>query len=211
MTFAFMIAALALAGLVVRIAWVRAGLAVVGGLIAIYVFPFELSGPALVAGWAGVAGAGLVVHARVVMPRIGVSLREDRVPALGLPELIATPVSAAVSWLSGIVRPSFVATAAIAGTCAIAHLVLFDYPAFSIVSGTPHAIPFVGLPGLAFGIILVAIAATGLLVTTAWVRVGLAALGGLLAFYVFPFELSGPALVAGWAASRRPRSRSRFS
>jgi uncharacterized membrane protein len=200
MTFGFMLAALAVTGLIVRIAWVRAGLAAVGGLVAIYVFPFELSGPALVAGWATLAAAGLVVYDRVVMPRIAGDFVEDRVPALGLPELVVVAVAEAVSELSRIVRPSFVTTAALAGVGAIAHLVVFDYPALSIYVGTPHDIPFDGLPGLAFAIVLGAIVATGLLVPIAWGRVGLAALGGLVTMYVFPFELSGPALVAGWAA-----------
>ena len=200
MTFAFMIAALAVAGLIVRIAWVRAGLAVVGGLVAIYVFPFELSGTALVAGWAALATAAFVLYARVVMPHIRSDFQEDRVPALSLPGLIVAPVAEAVSWLSRVLRPCFVATAVIAGVGAIAHLAVFDYPALSIYAGTPHDIPFVGLPGLAFAIVLAAIVGTGLLVPFAWVRVGLTALGGLVALYVFPFELSGPALVASWAA-----------
>jgi hypothetical protein len=200
MTFAFMIAALAVAGLIVRIAWVRAGFAVVGGLVAIYVFPFELSGPALVAGWAILATAAFGLYARVVMLRIRGDFREDRVPALGLPEPIVAPVAEAVSWLSAVVRPCFVATAVIAGAGAIAHLAVFDYPALSIYAGTPHDIPFIGLPGLAFAIVLAAMVGTGLLVPIAWVRVGLTALGGLVALYVFPFELSGPALVASWAA-----------
>ena len=200
MTFAFMIAALVVTGLIVRIAWVRAGLAVVGGLVAIYVFPFELSGSALVAGWAALAAAGLGVYARVVMLPIAGDFKEDRVPALGLPGPIVAPVAEAVSFLSGVVRPAFVATAVIAGVGAIAHLAVVDYPAFSIYAGTPHEVPFVGLPGLSFAIVLAAILGSGLLVPLAWVRVGLAALGGLVALYAFPFELSGPALVAGWAA-----------
>jgi hypothetical protein len=199
MTFAFMIAALAVAGLIVRIAWVRAGLAVVGGLVAIYVFPFELSGPALVAGWAALATAGFGLCSGVVLPHIQSDFREHRVPALGLPEPIVAPVAEAVAWLSAIVRLCFIATALIAGAGAIAHLAVFDYPALSIFAGTPHDIPFVGLPGLAFAIVLAAMVGTGLLVPIAWVRVGLAALGGLVALYVLPFELSGPALVASWA------------
>jgi hypothetical protein len=200
MTFAFMVAALAVAGLIVPIAWVRAGFAAAGGLVAIYVFPFELSGVALVAGWAILATAAFGLYARVVMRHIPGDFREDRVPALGLPEPIVAPVGEAVAWLSAVVRPCFVATAVIAGAGAIAHLAVFDYPALSIYAGTPHDIPFVGLPGLAFAIVLAAMVGTGLLVPIAWLRVGLTALGGLVAVYVFPFELSGPALVASWAA-----------
>jgi hypothetical protein len=200
MTFAFMIAALAVATLIVPIAWIRAGLGVVGGLLALYVFPFELSGPALVAAWAALAAVGLVVFARVVMPRIARDFHEDRVPALGLPGLIGTPVAEAVSWLSNVVRPCALAVAFVAGIAAIAHLASFEYPAASILVGTPHDIPFVGLPGLAFAILLAAILGAGLFVPMASTRIGLTALGGLIALYVFPFELSGPALVAAWAA-----------
>ena len=200
MTFAFMIAALAVTGLIVQIAWVRAGLAALGGLLAVYVFPFELSGPDLVAGWAAIATAGFVAYARVVAPRIAADFHEDRVPALGLPGPIVAPVGAAAWSLSRLARPSVLAVALLAGMGALAHLVVLDYPARDIWTGTPHAIPFVGLPGLSFAIVIAAIAVTGLLVRVAWVRIGLTALGGLVAFYVFPFELSGPDLVAGWAA-----------
>ncbi|MFI5259273.1 MAG: DUF2339 domain-containing protein [Candidatus Limnocylindrales bacterium] len=200
MTFAFMIAALAVATLLVPIAWVRAGLVVAGGLVALYVFPFELSGPALVAAWATLAAAGMVVYARVVMPRMEPDFHENRIRALGLPPLIGAPVTETVSMLSGLVRPSFLAAAILAGVGSIAHLASFEYPAGSIYAGTPYAIPFVGLPGLAFAVFLTAIVVTGLLVPIASTRVGLTALGGLIALYVFPFELSGPSLVAAWAA-----------
>ena len=200
LTFAFMIAALAVAAVVVPIAWIRAGLGVVAALVAIYVFPFELAGPALVGAWAALAAVGLVVYARVVMPRIAGGFHENRVPALGLPGWIDTPVAGAVSLLSRAVRPSFLAIAIVAGFGAIGRLVTVEYPADSIYTGIPHEIPFVGLPGLAFGILLVAIAGTGLFIPAASVRIGLTALAGLLALYVFPFELSGPSLVAAWSA-----------
>jgi hypothetical protein len=199
MTFAFMFAALAVAAVIVPIAWVRAGLAVVAGLTAIYVFPFELSGPALVAGWAALAVAGLVVYARVVRTRIEPNFHENRVPALGLPRFIGEPLAEVVSWLSSVARPSFAAVALGSGCGAIAHLASYEYPAGFIMTGRSD-IPFVGLPGLAFAILLVAILTTGLLVPFASARVGLTALAGLIALYVFPFELSGPALVAAWAA-----------
>jgi uncharacterized membrane protein len=200
LTFAFMIAVLAVAAVVVPIAWIRAGLGVVAGLVAIYVFPFELAGPALVGAWAALAAVGLVVYARVVMLRIAGGFHENRVPALGLPGWIDTPVAGAVSLLSRAVRPSVMAVAVVAGTAAIGHLASVEYPAASILVGTPHETPFVGLPGLAFAILLAAIFGTGVLVPAASVRIGLTALAGLLALYVFPFELSGPALVAAWAA-----------
>ncbi len=200
MTFAFVVAALAVTGLIVRIAWIRAGLAVVGGLVAIYVFPFELSGPALVAGWMTLATAGLVLSVRVVGPRLAAASSETGVQALGLPKSLVAPVAEVVSSLRRLVHPAFLATAAVAGVGAIAHLGWFDYPAWMVLAGTPHDTPFVGLPGLSFAIVLAAIACAAALTPIASARIGLAAFGGLVAAYVLPFELSGPALVAGWAA-----------
>jgi hypothetical protein len=199
MTFAFVIAALIATGLAVPIAWVRAGLAVIGVLASIYVFPFELSGPALVGGWTGLAAAGFIVYARVVAPRIGADFREDRVAALALPGPVVRPVSTLVASLSQAIRPSFVAAATVAGVAALGHYVTYDYPLDAVDIGTAHELPFVGLPGLSAGIVLAGILAVGLFVRVPWVIVGLTALAGLVVAYAFPFELSGPALVWAWA------------
>jgi len=200
MTFAFMVAALAVAAVAVPIAWVRARLAALAGIVAIYVFPFELNGPALVAGWAALAAVGLVVYARVVRTRIAPDFHENRVPALGLPWFFGRPLDSAVSWLSRVARPSFLVVALASGVGAIAYLVTYEYPGNLIGTAPAHEIPFYGLPGLAFGILLLAIAATGLLLPGASARISLTALAGLLAIYVFPFELAGPSLIAAWAA-----------
>jgi hypothetical protein len=199
-TFAFMIGALLVGGLAVPIAWVRTALAVVGGLVAIYVFPFELTGTALVAGWAGLATVGLVLYFRVVAPRITIGFRESRIPSLALPGPIVAPVAASVAFLSELVRPAFLTTGLLAGIGALAHLATLDYPLNLIVTGTAQAVPFFWLPGLSFAIVLAALAVVGVLVPIASIRIGLTALGGLVALYVFPFELSGPALMSAWAA-----------
>ena len=198
MTFAFMIAALAVAAVAVPIAWVRARLAALAGIVAIYVFPFEMNGPALVAGWAALAAVGLVVYTRVVRTRIAPDFNENRVPALSLPWFFGQPLDSAVSWLSRVARPSFLVVALAAGVGAIAYLVTYEYPADLISAAPAHATPFYGLPGLAFGILILAIAGAGLLIPPASARIGLTALAGLLAIYVFPFELAGPSLVAAW-------------
>jgi hypothetical protein len=200
MTFAFMIAALVVAAVAVPIGWIRAGLAVVGGLVALYVFPFELSGTALVGGWAALAVVAAGLYARVVAPRIAIDFTETRLGTLALPAAIAAPVAGIVGFVSRMARPSVVAIAVLAGIAVLGHLGSLDYPANVILDGRPQEIPFVGLPGLAFAIVLAALVVAGLLVRVAWVRVALAAVGGLVALYVFPFELSGPALVWAWAA-----------
>jgi uncharacterized membrane protein len=198
--FAFVIGALVVAGLVVPIAWVRAGLAVVGGLLALYVFPFELSGGALVAGWAAIATACVVLFVRVVAPRIPAGFGEQRTVILQLPQRVVGAVAVVVAGLSGVVRPAVVATAIAAVIAVAGHFVLLDYPFWMIVRGTPQEVPFVGPPGLSFAIVVLALAVSGVLVPVTWTRVVVVALGGGVALYVLPFELSGPALMWAWAA-----------
>jgi hypothetical protein len=200
MTFAFLVGALVVAGLVVPVTWVRAWLAAVGALLTAYVLPFGLSGPALVAGWAALATAGFGTFARVVAPRIASDFREERTPVLRLPVRIAGPVAVAVAVASRAARPAYLAIAGIAGLCMLGQIVLVEYPVGSIVAGAPHEVPFVGSPGLSYAIVLAAIVATWLLVTVRWARIALTALGGLVTLYVLPFETSGALLVAAWSA-----------
>jgi hypothetical protein len=200
MTYGFMMAALAIAAIVVPIRWVRAGLAVVGGFVTLYVLPFEASGTALVGGWAGLAVIVTGLLARIVAPRLAADFVEDRTALLGLPAQAVRAVGQAIGFLSRELRPALASVAVLAGTGAIAHLVAFEYPATLLPDGAASTPPFMGLHGLAFAIVVAMLAATGLLVTSVGLRVGLVTLCGLIALYVFPFELSGPPLVWAWAA-----------
>jgi hypothetical protein len=200
MTFGFMIAALIVSAIAVPIGWVRAGLAVVGGLVTLYVLPFELSGTALVAGWAILAVGATGLFVRIVAPRLAPDFAEARTAALALPATVQPAAAYLVALVSSLVRPSVALVGALAGLAAVAHLASLDYPPADAVTGAASAIPFVGLHGLAFAIVLAMLAGLGLLVPLASARIGLTALGGLAALYVFPFELSGPALVWAWAA-----------
>jgi uncharacterized membrane protein len=200
MTYGFMMVALTVAAVVVPIRWVRAGMAVVGGMVTLYVLPFELSGTALVAGWAVLAVIATGFLVRIVAPRLAPRFVEDRTGLLGVPEPLAPGVALAVALLSRGIRPAIAAVAVLASTSAMAHLVTFEYPFAEIVDGAASVPPFIGLPGLAFVTIVAMLAAIGVLVAPRSVRLGLTALGGLVALYVFPFELSGPALAWAWAA-----------
>jgi len=200
MTYGFMMAALAVAAVAVPIRWVRVSLAVVGGFVTLYVLPFEVSGTALVAGWAGLAVIAAGLFSRIVAPRLGPDFAEDRTAILDLPAAVAPLVSQAVALISRAVRPALVAVAVLAGGAAIAHLVAFEYVPGRLFMGAASVPPFVGLHGLALAVVVAMLAAVGILVTASRTRVGLAALGGLVCLYVFPFELSGPTLVWAWAA-----------
>ena len=108
-------------------------LTALGGLVVADVVPFELSGPALVTAWAALATVGFVVEARLLAPRIG---------PLVDPAVASLPMRFA--------RPSVVAVASVAGICAIAHLVVVDYPldriGRTILSSPPYAGPERALP-----------------------------------------------------------------
>ncbi|HEX4897082.1 MAG TPA: DUF2339 domain-containing protein, partial [Candidatus Limnocylindrales bacterium] len=199
MTYGFMMAALAIAGLAVPVGWVRAGLTVVAGFVTLYILPFELSGTALVAGWAALAVIATGLLVRIVEPRIAPRFVEDRTGLLGLPARVAPAVAKVVGLLSRGVRSALAAIAVLAGTGALAHLVTFEYPARVIFDGAASAPPFAGLNGLAFAIVVAMFALAGVLVPSLRLRIGLSALAGLVALYVFPFELSGPMLVWAWA------------
>jgi hypothetical protein len=198
--FAFAMAAVVVAVILVPIAWIRAALGVVAGLVSLYVFPFEISGPALVGAWAALGAAGLVVYARVVARWIEPGFHEARIASLLLPKWIEKPAGSMVSGFSSTVRPAFLTVALAAGAAATIHLIAFEYPPDSIQAGLGHQIPFNGLPGLALGLLLAAILVTGVLIPSVRPRIALAALAGVLATYVFPPEMSGPTLVAAWAA-----------
>ncbi|MEW5992133.1 MAG: DUF2339 domain-containing protein [Chloroflexota bacterium] len=130
LTYGFMMAALAIAALAVPVGWVRAGLAVVGGFVTLYVLPFELSGTALVAGWAVLAIVATGLLARIVGPRIAADFVEDRTGILGLPTQVAPAVALTVGLLSRGVRPALAVLAAYAGTGAL--------PTSSRTSTRPH-------------------------------------------------------------------------
>ena len=134
------LAALLVAGLMVRLVWLRVGLAAMGWLLALYVLPFELDGSALVAAWSALGAAGMVIFQRVIAPRLPDSFREAGVPSLRIPASVAPTVTSLVVRLSEIARPLFLGAACLASAAAIAHLVAFEYPPDRIgtgLAGTP--------------------------------------------------------------------------
>jgi len=197
LTLGVILGGLLVAGIVTRIVWVRAWLAAIAGLLVAYALPFELSDTALVAGWAALGAAGIIAFHHLVAPNLAAEFREDRTPGLHLPPLVAEPADAVIGGLSGLARPAALATFLLAWAAAIGHLVLLEYPAWN-TAGYARDLPFVGTQGLAFALVLAGLTVVAALVGVAWVRVALAALAGLLAAWVLPFELSGPALVWAW-------------
>ncbi|HEU5330587.1 MAG TPA: DUF2339 domain-containing protein, partial [Thermomicrobiales bacterium] len=108
----------------------------------------------------------------------------------------------ALTWVYGWRRHGYSGIAgAIVGTLAIAHLLLYEYPILALPISTPnHARPFLNASATTLGFILLAFAAAGYFARSARVREALAALGTLLVIYALAFEVSGVALLTGWAA-----------
>ena len=159
-------------GLLVPIAWVRVGLTALGGLVALYVFPFELSGPALVASWAALATVAFAVEARVIEPRVG--------PAFEGPAL------------ARFVRPAVRAVGALTGVAVLAHLVVLDFPMYQLNVRILSTIPYVGPEGLSLAAALAALVAVGWLMGARWIRLGLSGIGVALLAFTVTFEVPLP-------------------
>ena len=145
---------------------IRYGLITAGLLAVAYSLPYELSGPALVAGWAAEAVAIVAIPGlrRYDHARVAIAL------------LALLPIS---------------------------HLVNFEYPVsqWTLIGAVgPGPFPFVDSAGLTLGCLLVAAFAGGWLSRSHDVRCGLTTAGLLAVAYSLPYELTGIALVAGWAA-----------
>jgi uncharacterized membrane protein len=162
---AAMVLAGLLAGWLSRSRQILEAISIAGLVVVAFTLPFELSGSALVAGWAAEA---------VALVAIGGFRRYPY-------------ASVAVVLLS--VLP-------------VLHLVCFEYPGLLwSLKGTsgPGPYPFADSAGLTLGCLLVAAFAGGWLSKSQDVRYGLITAGLLAVAYSLPYELSGPALVAGWA------------
>jgi hypothetical protein len=201
LTFGFMLASIAVAAVPLRAGWLRAALAVVAGLVAIWVAPFELSGPALVAAWAGIAAGGSVLFVRIVGPALTAALaqRDDPIRALELPRWLAPSVSGVVVAVRSAVAPAWIGGTLLAWAGAFGHVVTLDYPFLSSGAWFAASHSFLGESALAFGLVLFAAAVTGLLIAATWIRMWLGAAAVALTLYVLPFELSGEVLVWAWA------------
>jgi hypothetical protein len=173
-------------------------------------FPFADSA-GLTLGSLLVAGllAGLVSRSRDV--RLGLVVVGSLVVAYSLPFELSGPALVA-SWSAegvaltaiwGFRRNPYVAGAAgVVGALAVAHLGGYDYPwlQWSLKGAAgPGLFPFADSAGLALGCLLVAGVLVGTLSRSHSMRCGMTTAGLLLVAYALPFELSGVALVAGWA------------
>ena len=96
-------------------------------------------------------------------------------------------------------RPLEAFAAAALGVLTVLHFIALEYPVNELTATIPNGTPFWNLEGLALAAALCAAAAVGVLLPDVAVRRWLVAAGGAVIAYALPFELTGWALVAGWA------------
>jgi hypothetical protein len=184
LAFAIVVAMLAGAGALVPSLRLRIGLTALAGLVALYVFPFELSGPALVWAWAGLATAAMVVQARVVGPRLD-PIRPAAADAL----VDVTPI----------VRPAVGLVGGLAYVAVLGHLVTLDFPAGKLGDVILSTFPYAGSEGLSLAAALVALATMAWLIPVRALRLGAAGIGSALLAYSVTFEIGRPHVMLAWA------------
>lgn len=112
--------------------------------------------------------------------------------------------AAALAWVYARRDHRYSAGAAIVlGALAVGHLLAFEYPIYRLtfeggIQGSAR--PFVNAAGGTLVFLLLALVVAGALARRLDIRVALAFAGALLVIYALPFELSGLALLGGWAA-----------
>jgi hypothetical protein len=199
-TLAFLLAALAVAGVVLKARGGRTALAALAAGLITYALPFELSGVALVAAWSAIFTLSILAERFVVVPERADQPRRDvRATAAPASRLAALWADRPPSLGSRAIR-SLRVPAAIALSAAVGHVMTREYPLRLGDEAWAHETPFYGLESLALFSVLAALT----VVSAGWhdraIRAVLIALATGLVAYVMPAEISGVALVGGWLA-----------
>jgi len=175
-----------LIGILSRSHSVRCGMATAGLLLVVYSLPFELSGVALVAGWAILLPASIAAEGAL-----------DRLP--GVPESRASQRKTPVILMDESHWPdSLLLPAGAAAFLAVAHMLLYEMPISSAAAIVLPAVPFVDLATasamIGVGSFLLAAAITA----RPDLRVGAIVVAAALAAYTMVFELALPYAVVAW-------------
>jgi hypothetical protein len=166
----------------------RCGLTTAGLMAVAYSLPFELSGIALVAGWAVLVPASVAAEALL-----------DRLP--GVPasrsELRRKPIieMSDVHWPDAPLLAT--ATTVFLG---VAHLLSFDLPLGAASAVVLPATPFVDLMTASAAIGVAAFLAAAFITARPDLRAGMILLSVALAAYLMVFELATPFAVVAWCA-----------
>jgi predicted membrane protein DUF2339 len=195
LTFAFVAAAALAAGVIVRIAWVGALLAIVTILTTAYVLPFETSGTLLVAAWSALTVGAMAAWRFAVshrLPRQGGRRTLD----LGLP-VRARFLEDAVLGVRDLVRPAFAVTVPVAILAAAGHLVAFEYPVWTLGNQFISGVPYISVEGLAAAAVISGVLLTGALGARP-VLIAAAGFGLMVLIYSLAFEVLPPWVMIPW-------------
>jgi uncharacterized membrane protein len=195
----FVLGAMAAAAAAVPIAWVRGSLAIVGGIVALYVMAFELSGPALVVAWAALTVGAAAGYRFLVAPSIPAGFVETRVATLRLPAAIEPTIGALVADLSRVIRPLFAWATGLPVLAMIGHILAFDFPITRVGEGPISEVPFVGPETIAVVAVLVALAVAGWLARDSSLRLGVVGIGLMLLSWSAWSEVALPWVMVPWA------------
>ncbi len=167
---------------------VRCGLTTAGLLAVAYSLPHELTGIALVAGWAALVPASVAAEGLL-----------DRLP--GAPESRARLRRVPVFEMNEAHWPDSPLVAMAAALLLVAgRLLTFDLPLASTHAIVLPVTPFVDVMTASASIAIAAILAAGFITARPDLRTGMILLSAALAGYTMLFELALPYAVVGWCA-----------
>jgi uncharacterized membrane protein len=199
LTFAFLIAASVVAGVIVPANWVRVGLGVVAILTTAYVLPFETSGTILVAAWSMLTVAAMAGWTFGVSPHLPAGFAERDFGGLRLPAW-ATPIEELITALSSLMRPAYAWTVPVPIAFAMAHLATFEYPAVTLGSQVISGVPYLSTAGVAAGAVIAALALSGGLGSRP-IRMACAGVSLIVVIYTLPFEVLPPLVMVPWGVA----------
>ena len=177
---------LALAATVSQNHDVRCGLTTAGLFLVAYSLPFELSGIALVAGWAALLPVAIAAERLLdLLPGVPESRAElRRVPMLDMNEAHWPDSPLLAAWAGAVL--------------AIMHLLAYDLPLSSAASIVVPATPFVDLATASAAVAAVAFLAAAALTARPDIRAGAIITAAAIAAYAATFELALPYAVVVW-------------
>ncbi|HEX7492565.1 MAG TPA: DUF2339 domain-containing protein [Candidatus Limnocylindrales bacterium] len=167
---------------------VRCATAMGGLLLICYSLPFELSGVALVAGWAVLVP--IAIAAEGLLSRLpGTPQHRDALRKVPVVEMVK------VDWADSLLLP-----AAAAAFLALAHMLAFEMPIATATAIVSPATPFVDLATLSAGIGITSFLLAAWITARPDLRIAAVVIATALAAYTAAFELALPFAVVAWCA-----------
>jgi uncharacterized membrane protein len=199
LTFAFLIAASVVAGVIVRATWIRVGLGIAAILTTVYVLPFETSGTTLVAAWSMLTVAAMAGWRFAVSPHLRAGFAERDLRGLRLPAR-ARPIEELITALSSLMRPAYAWIVPLPIALAIAHLATVEYPAITLGSQVISGVPYASTAGFAAAAVIAGLGLSASLGSRP-IRMAGAGVSLIVVIYTLPFEVLPPFVMVPWGVA----------